>query len=198
MNPLVATLGSSLVISGLAVVLTNGMLVTVTQTSFSSLGQGTVFTIKYSIIMWGVFALACGILLSRTVFGRFIYASGGNALAARLSGVRVGVIRTAAYAISGLSAGMAGVLVASRVSTGEADVGTTLPLTVIAAIVIGGTSILGGEGAIWRTILGVLLLALIGNGFDLLGVNPIYQQILQGGIILTAVGIDAWARVTSD
>ena len=83
MNPLVATLGSALVISGLAVVMTSGMLVTVTQTSFSSLGQGTVLGIKYSIIMWGVFALTCGILLSRTVFGRYIYASGGNPLAAR-------------------------------------------------------------------------------------------------------------------
>jgi ribose transport system permease protein len=198
MNPLVATLGSSLVIAGLAVVMTNGMLVTVTDTSFSSLGQGTVFGIKYSIVMWGVFALACGTLLSRTVFGRYIYASGGNALAARLSGIRIGVVRTVSYAISGLSAGLAGVLVASRVSTGEADTGATLPLSAIAAIVIGGTSILGGEGAIWRTILGVLMLALIGNGFNLLGVNPIYQQILQGGIILAAVGLDAWARAATE
>jgi ribose transport system permease protein len=198
MNPLVATLGSSLVIAGLAVVMTSGMLVSVGDPSFSSLGQGTVVGVKYSIIMWGVFALACGLMLSRTIFGRYIYASGGNPLAARLSGIRVGYVRVVTYAISGLSAGLAGVLVASRVSTGEADTGATLALSAIAAIVIGGTSILGGEGAIWRTILGVLLLALITNGFNLLGVDPIYQQILQGGIILTAVGVDAWARVKSD
>jgi ribose transport system permease protein len=88
------------------------------------------------------------------------------------------------------------VIVTSRVSTGDASTGT-FPLAVIAGIVIGGTSILGGQGAVWRSVLGILLLALIGNGFNLLGVNPIYQQILQGSIILTAVAVDAWARKTS-
>ena len=162
----------------------------------ASLGQGTIFTLHYSVIVWAVFALVCGFLLWRTKFGRYIYASGGNAEAARLSGVRVNLIRGSTYAISGLSAGIAGVIVTSRVSTGDASTGT-FPLAVIAGIVIGGTSILGGQGAVWRSVLGILLLALIGNGFNLLGVNPIYQQILQGSIILTAVAVDAWARKTS-
>ena len=148
------------------------------------------------MIVWAVFALVCGFLLWRTKYGRYIYASGGNAEAARLSGVRVNLIRGSTYAISGLSAGIAGVIVTSRVSTGDASTGT-FPLAVIAGIVIGGTSILGGQGAVWRSVLGILLLALIGNGFNLLGVNPIYQQILQGSIILTAVAVDAWARKTS-
>jgi ribose transport system permease protein len=196
-NPLVGTLASSIIIQGIALVLTSGLLVNVTAPGFTSLGQGTIFTLHYSVIVWAVFALVCGFLLWRTKFGRYIYASGGNAEAARLSGVRVNLIRGSAYAISGLSAGIAGVIVASRVATGDASTGT-FPLAVIAGIVIGGTSILGGQGAVWRSVLGILLLAVIGNGFNLLGVNPIYQQILQGSIILTAVAVDAWARKSSN
>jgi ribose transport system permease protein len=193
-NPLVATLASSIIIRGIALVLTGGFLVTVKDTGFPELGRGEVLGVKYSIVIWAVFALICGFVLARTTFGRAVYAAGGNPEAARLSGIRVGVVRTATYGISGLAAGLAGVIVTSRVSSGQADAGAGLELSVIAAIVIGGTSILGGEGAVWRSVLGVLLLALIGNGFNLLNVNPIYQQILQGGIILLAVAVDAWAR----
>jgi len=195
-NPIVGTLASGIIIQGIALVATNGLLINVTKPGFTSLGQGTIFTLHYSVLVWAGFALVGGFLLSRTIYGRYIFASGGNAEAARLSGVRVNLVRGSTYAISGLSAGVAGVLVASRVATGEADT-AAFPLTVIAGIVIGGTSILGGEGAIWRSVLGILLLALIGNGFNLLGVNPIYQQILQGSIILAAVAVDAWARKSS-
>jgi ribose transport system permease protein len=96
--------------------------------------------------------------------------------------------------ISGLAAGVAGILISSKVATGQPDVGVGLEISAIAAIVIGGTSIMGGEGAIWRTVLGLLLLALIRNGFNLLNIDPIFQQIFQGAIILAAVGIDAWVR----
>jgi ribose transport system permease protein len=123
-----------------------------------------------------------------------VFAAGGNDDAARLSGVRVGLVRATTFALSGCAAGIAGLIVVSRSSTGQADVGAGLELSAIAAIVVGGTSILGGEGAIWRTLLGVLLLAMIGNGFNLLHIDPVYQQVVQGGIILTAVGVDAWTR----
>ncbi len=123
-NAIVGTLASSIIISGIALVLTDGLLVNVTTPGFSSLGQGTIFTLHYSVIVWAVFALICGFLLWRTKYGRYIYASGGNAEAARLSGVRVNLIRGSTYAISGLSAGIAGVIVTSRVSTGDASTGT--------------------------------------------------------------------------
>ena len=90
--------------------------------------------------------------------------------------------------------GLAGVLAASRIGTGQADVGTELPLVVISAVVVGGTSIYGGEGAIWRTALGVLLFAMIGNGFTLLGVNAQVQMVVQGMILLGAVGLDSYVR----
>lgn len=193
-NPLVATLASSIVISGVAFVLTEGLLITVPDDDFKSLGLGMFAGVRYQVYIWVGFALLCGFLLAFTTFGRHVYAAGGNPDAARLSGIRVGLVRTITYGLSGLAAGLAGVLATSQVATGQADAGGTLALGAVAAIVVGGTSIWGGEGAVWRTVLGVLLLAMIGNGFNLLQVDPTYQQILQGLIILSAVGVDAWTR----
>jgi ribose transport system permease protein len=189
-----ATLASSMILRGVALALSGGFLVTVSDPSFATLGQDKLLGLKLSVWIWVAFAGVTAFLLTRTRFGHHVFAAGGNADAARLSGVRVGLVRGITFTISGLAAGIAGLLVVSRSSTGQADIGTGLELTAIAAIVVGGTSILGGEGAIWRTLLGVLLLAMIGNGFNLLHIDPIYQQIVQGGIILTAVAVDAWSR----
>jgi ribose transport system permease protein len=144
-----------------------------------------------------VFVAITAFVLARTVFGRYVYAIGGNPEAARLAGVNVDRVRAATFVLSGFAAGLGGVLATSRVATGQADAGTGLEFSVIAGIVVGGTSIAGGEGAVWRTVIGVLFIALIGNGFDLLGVNVIYQQIVQGTIIVAAVAFDAWSRRTS-
>jgi ribose transport system permease protein len=138
--------------------------------------------------------LITGFLLSRTIFGRYVYATGGNPEAARLSGIRVGMLRGSCFAISGLAAGLAGVLLASRTQSAAANLGTGMELTAISAAVVGGTSIMGGEGAIWRAVLGTLLLAIIGNGFNLLNIDTTYQQIVQGGLILLAVAADQLAR----
>ncbi|HVZ22416.1 MAG TPA: ABC transporter permease, partial [Vicinamibacterales bacterium] len=196
-NAFMATIGSGFVIAGLALVLTKGYLISVTNPSYSILGQGQWHGVTYGIWSWLVVALLLTALLRFTAFGRYVFASGGNPIAARLSGLRVDAIRTAAFALSGLTAALGGIILSSRVQTGQADAGNNIELTVIAAVVIGGTSIFGGEGAIWRSALGVLLLTLIGNGFNLMNVNPIYQQILQGTIILLAVGLDAWSRTAN-
>ena len=136
------------------------------------------------------------VVLSRTTTGRYMYAAGSNAEAARLAGVRVQLIKLVTFVLSGGAAALAGVIDASRVLSAQASNGeTTLTFTVLAGIVVGGTSILGGEGAIWRTVVGVLFIALIGNGYDLLGLNPLYEQITLGGILLLAVGTDAWSRL---
>jgi ribose transport system permease protein len=103
-------------------------------------------------------------------------------------------VRTIAFIISGFCAGIAGVLAASRTSSAQPDLGMDLALQAIAASVVGGTSIMGGQGAIWRAVLGVLILALIGNGFNLLGIDTIYQQIVQGLLIMLAVGLDQLLR----
>jgi ribose transport system permease protein len=193
-NAFVATLASSIMFRGLGLLLTTGMIVSVPMIGFQSIGQDKLLGAKYSIWLLAAFVAFTWFLLARTSFGRYVYAVGGNPEAARLSGIRVEVIRGATFVISGLSAGLAGVIVASRVGGAQADAGVGLELSAIAAAVIGGTSIVGGEGAIWRTVMGVLLLGMITNGSNLLNINPTYQQILQGAIIVTAVSVDAWAR----
>lgn len=187
----VATLASGQLIRGLAFVLTAGLLIQIEVESFAFLGRGRLLGAKVPVYFFAGFALFTWFLLSRTAFGRYVYAIGSNEEAARLSGVRVGLVRTMTFAISGLSGGIAGVIGASRIATGQANVGVGIELSAIAAVVIGGTSIMGGEGAIWRTLFGVLLLQLISNGMNILNVPPFYQLIVQGGVILFAVALDA-------
>jgi ribose transport system permease protein len=196
-NTFMGTLATAMVLRGLTTVVTGGMLVTVADPSFSNLGLGRFLGVSYSAWIWLIFAVCCGVLLQRSIFGRYVVAAGGNAEAARLSGVRVQLIRAVTFGLSGLAAGIAGVILASRSGSAQAATGVGMELTVIAAIVVGGTSILGGRGAIWRTICGVLLLAMIGNGFNILNVDAIYQQIVQGSIILVAVALDSWTRRTA-
>jgi ribose transport system permease protein len=193
-NSFIATLASSFMFYGLGQVLTNGFLVSETNPTFAALGNNGYAGIKYSIWLFAAVAICCTLILNRTTLGRYVFAVGGNAEAARLAGIRVNVVRVATFALTGLAAGIAGVLVASRITQGQADTGSDLTLTTIAAVVIGGTSILGGEGAVWRSVLGVLLLAMIGNGFNLLNINPVYQQIVEGAIIILAVAVDSWSR----
>jgi ribose transport system permease protein len=194
-NPFVTTLATAIMVGGLATLVHHGSPVFVTNLTYSKLGNNELFGIKWTIIIWVGFSLLCGFLLQRTVFGRYVYSIGGSEEASRLSGVRVAWVRLGCYGLSGLAAAVGGVLIASRASSGEATAGGfSLAVTAVAAVVVGGTSILGGEGAIWRTVVGVLILALIGNGFDLLGVNANLQSLFQGGLILAAVGIDTWAR----
>ena len=193
-NPFVATLSTGMMIRGLAVVITGGFLVTVKDRGYATIGRESLLGIKYSVWLFAAFAAVCWFVLSRTKLGRHVYAVGGNAEAARLSGIRVGWVKALTFAISGFAAGLAGLIASSRVSTGQADAGSLIELTAIAAVVIGGTSILGGEGAIWRTVVGILLLALIGNGFNMLSVEPFYQDIVKGAIIVVSVAIDAWSK----
>ena len=193
-NAFMATLATSIIIYGFAQVVTSGNLVSVQTERFATLGLGNAWGVNYPIFVWAAFALACGFLLSRTTFGRYAYAVGGNAEAARLSGVRVNVIRTATFALSGLGAGIAGVILFSEVSTAQWNANSGIEFDAITAIVLGGTSLFGGEGAIWRTVLGAFFLVMIGNGFDLLGTSPEWQYVIKGLILAAAVSLDAWAR----
>jgi ribose transport system permease protein len=193
-NPLITTLATALITTGIAVYISNGQLIAITDPHLLEVGQGRLLGLTIPGLVLLVTVLVAGVGLSRTTFGYHVFAVGGNTEAARLSGVRVRHVHSAAFIISGAVSGLAGVLAASRIGTGQADVGTELPMVVISAIVVGGTSIYGGEGAVWRTFLGVLLFAMIGNGFTLLGVNSQIQQVVQGLILLGAVGLDSMVR----
>jgi ribose transport system permease protein len=193
-NAFIATLATSIIIAGFGQVITSGNLVSVSSPQFETLGLGQVWGIGYPVFVWLAFVLACGFLLSRTAFGRHVYASGGNAEAARLSGVRVGFVRASTFAVSGLAAGIAGVILVSEVSTAQWNANEGIQFDAITAIVLGGTSLLGGEGAIWRSVLGAFFLQMIGNGFNLLGTTPQWQYVIKGVILAAAVSLDAWAR----
>jgi ribose transport system permease protein len=196
-NAFIATLAMNFIVYGVAVAVTGGFLISIDSPEWETLGLGEAWGINYPIFVWLGFALFCGFLLSRTAFGRYVYAVGGNAEAARLSGVRVGLVRATTFAISGLAGGIAGVILSSEVATAQADadnLGNTF--NAITAVVLGGISILGGEGAIWRAVLGAFFLQLIGNGFNLLDVQPVYQSVFTGAILLVAVAVDGWARRT--
>ncbi|MGE5541543.1 MAG: ABC transporter permease [Bacillota bacterium] len=190
----IATLASGLIIRGLAMILTNGRLIIVNDPAFKTLGQSTFLGLKLPIFVFIAWALLTSVLLSRTTFGRAVYAVGGNAEAARMSGIRVDRIRTLTFGLTGLSAALAGMITVSRIGQGQADIGSMVDMEAIARVVIGGTSIMGAEGAIWRTVFGVLLMRLMGNGFNILNVPPFYQRVFEGAIILFAVAVDTLTR----
>jgi ribose transport system permease protein len=196
-NPFIVTLATSLIVTGIAVWISHGLLITVDDPAFTKLGQGEILGLTIPGVIFLLVIAVGWFVLAKTTYGHHLYAVGGNPEAARLSGVRVHGIHISVFVISGVASALAGLLAASRIGSGQADVGATLPLIVIAVVVVGGTSIFGGEGAMWRTFLGVALYAMIGNGFNLLNVDPNLQQIIQGLILLLAVGIDAWSRKSS-
>lgn len=195
-NALIATLATSYIVSGIASLATGGnIVIDFTKPSFGDLARTSFLSVHTSTWVTLLVVLVLGYLLARTTLGRYMYAAGGNAQAARLAGVRVGQVRMIAYAISGTAAALGGVIDTSRVLSAQSSVGSTLAFTVLAGIVVGGTSILGGQGAVWRSIVGVLFIALVGNGFDLLGFDPLYEQIALGVLLILAVALDAWTRL---
>ena len=184
-NAFIATLASSIIIYGLAIAVTGGFLSRSTRSRGRSSGSATALGINYPIFVWLGFALFCGFLLSRTTFGRYVYAAGGNAEAARLSGVRVNVVRTSTFAISGLvGRDRRRDPRLARSSTAQADTATpAYSSTRSRRSCSAGVSILGGEGAIWRAVLGAFFLQMIRNGFNLLNVKPEYQNVFKGAIL---------------
>jgi ribose transport system permease protein len=141
--------------------------------------------------MIAVFVIAW-VVLMRTPFGRHVYATGGNQDAAWLSGVRVDRVRLAVYLLSGLTAGLAGVLVASRLNAGYPRAGELYELDAIAAVVVGGTSLFGGRGSLWGTLAGAFFIGILNNGLNLFRVSPYDQLIVKGGVLLVAASLDRW------
>lgn len=193
-NAFIGTLATSFVFFGLGYVVSKQSIVTPNDQAFANLARTRFLDVTMSSWIAIAFVALLWFVLAQTRFGRHVYAVGTNAEAARLSGVRVNGVQFATFALGGLAAGLAGLLVTSRVMSAQASDDYSLIFVVITAVVVGGTSISGGEGAIWRTVLGVFFIAFVSNGFDLLGIDPIYQRIIRGAIILAAVWIDARSR----
>jgi ribose/xylose/arabinose/galactoside ABC-type transport system permease subunit len=187
--PFIVTLGMMTVARGLALVISGGRPVSGLSPSFTRLG-GDVAGVPIPAFVLALVALASFVCLNNLRLGRHIYAVGGNEKAARASGINVDAVKLFAYTVCGAFAGIAGVVLAARITTGQPNAGVGYELDAIAAVVIGGTSLSGGVGGVGGTILGALLMGVINNGLDLLNVSSYYQAIIKGIIIVGAVWLD--------
>lgn len=192
--PFVATLAMMTIARGIALIYTNGRPIVIDSPALKFLGQGYIGPVPVPVVIFIAVVAIVSVLLYRTKFGRYIFAVGGNENAARVSGIRVDRVKIAVYAINGLLAGLAGILLASRISSGQPNSGMGYELDAIAAVVIGGTSLFGGRGSMMGTIVGVLIIGVINNGLNLLDVSSYWQQIVKGLIIAGAVVIDQRAK----
>lgn len=188
--PFIATLGMMTAARGLALLASSGRPVSNLSAPFNWIGGGDVAAVPAPTLIFAAVALVSWVVLRNMRLGRHIYAVGGNENAARASGVRVGPVKMAAYTICGALTGLAGVVLASRITTGQPNAGIGYELDAIAAVVIGGTSLNGGVGGVGGAILGALLIGVINNGLDLLNVSSYYQQVAKGIIIVGAVWLD--------
>ena len=191
--PFIVTLGMMTVARGLALVVSRGKPVSNLSESFTRLA-GNVLGFPIPVIILLSVGIVSWVFLMNTRLGRYIYAVGGNEQAARAAGINVNAIKIIAYTACGGLGGVAGVVLAARITTGQPNAGVAYELDAIAAAVIGGTSLSGGVGTISGTLLGALLMGVINNGLDLLNVSSYYQQIVKGLIIIAAVWLDRRER----
>jgi ribose/xylose/arabinose/galactoside ABC-type transport system permease subunit len=184
--PFIVTLGTMTMVRGLALITSGGVPISNVSSEFEAV-SGLVGPVPLLAVYFAVVVVICAFVLNRTVFGRHVYAVGGNEVAAQVSGVSVRWTKIGVYTISGLLAGICGMLNASRTITGAPNAGVSYELDAIAAVVIGGVSMSGGLGKWYGVVVGALLIAVMGNGLDLLGVDSNYQQVVKGLIIILAV-----------
>ena len=189
----VATLGVLAAYRGITLLI-GGQPVIISNDAFSFIGTGYIGPIPVPIIIFAIVVAAGAITLRRTRFGRYVYAVGGNETAARLAGINVDLIKIAVFVICGLCTAIASLIVTSRLSSGQPNAGTGYELDVIAAVVVGGTSLAGGRGSVMNTIVGAMLIGVLNNGLDLKGVPGDAQPIFKGIIIVAAVLLDQIAR----
>jgi ribose transport system permease protein len=189
-NPFIVTLGTLGIVRGLTLIISNGLPVHQIPRQFSFLGEGTVLGVPFVLWILLACALLVHVLLEHTKLGRYTFAIGSNADAAFYAGIPVAFHTTAVYAIGGMLTGLAGMIEASRLMTGQPTAGQGYELQAIAAVVIGGGSLRGGEGSVVGTLVGAFIMGLLSNGSDLLGISPYLQQAIIGAVIILAVSFD--------
>lgn len=188
--PFIATLAMLSIGRGLTQLYTGGRPFTGLDPAFNQLGQGDIGPVPAPVVLMIVVVAIGWVVLRFTVFGRHVYAVGSNREAARLAGVPVGAVLVAVYAISGLLAALGGLVITARLSSAQPTAGAGFELDAIAAVVVGGMSLSGGEGSIIRSLIGALIIGVLNNGLNLLNVDPFVQPVVKGLVILVAVGLD--------
>jgi ribose transport system permease protein len=192
--PFITTLGMMTLARGLALSYAGGQPITGLPKAF--LGIGTSHILGIPSPVW-ITALIYGVgifLLSRTTLGRYVYAIGNNPVASRVAGLPVRATTIAVYAVSGTLAALAGMILVARLDSAQPVMGVRYELDAIAAVVVGGAALTGGEGTLWGTVLGALIMAMIANAINILNVSPFYAQVLQGGVIIAALLIHSFGR----
>jgi ribose transport system permease protein len=193
-NPFIATLGSAFVLSGIPHVIADRTYIIVRQPGFDALGTGAFLGVPYSGICLLAILIFAGVVLAKTPYGLWLYAVGGNPDVSRLFGIRVRLVSASTYVFSGFCMGAAAAISTSQLSYSASDHDPALIFDVIVAVVVGGTSLSGGFGSIWRTAVGLAILATLQNGLNLLQINSAGQYIIKGFIIVGAIAVDAWSR----
>jgi putative xylitol transport system permease protein len=187
----VVTLGMLSIARGLTFIYTNGMPVPNLTEEFVYIGQGVILGIPLPVLILAFVFLFAWIILYKTRFGRYVYAVGGNEKSAKISGVNTRLVIFSVYGISGFLAALGGLILTARTTSGLPQAGISYELDAIAAVVIGGTSLTGGQGTLVGTLFGALIMGVINNGLDLLSVSSYYQQVIKGVIIISAVLLDS-------
>lgn len=192
MAPFIATLATMTIYRGATLVYTNGNPITGIGKSFlfQFVGRGYLFGIPFPIVVMLISFILLYILLHKTAFGKKTYAVGGNVKAAEIAGVKTDKIQILIYTISGFMASIAGIILTSRLNSAQPTAGQSYEMDAIAAVVLGGTSLSGGKGRLFGTLIGALIIGTINNGLNLLGVSSFYQQIVKGVVIIIAVLLD--------
>jgi ribose transport system permease protein len=193
-NPFITTVGTGFVINGLSLVVTRNAAFIVSDPAFGILGAGRWHGIPYSGMLLIVLFPIAGLILSRSVYGHMIYAVGGNAEASKLSGIRADLVVASTYILLGAGVGLAGFISASQLNSAQANLDPRILFDVLTIVIVGGTSLGGGVGSIWRTVVGLVIIATITNGFVLLDISPFYQDVIKGLIIVGALILDSTLR----
>ena len=188
--PFIMTLGTMTAVRGLALVVSGGKPVIGISAQYKAVAASTFCGIPMLAIYLAVIIVICSFVLAKTVYGRRVYACGGNLLAARVSGINTTMIRISTFAIAGLLAGLSGFLMTSRVTIGQPTAAESYEMDAITACVVGGVSMSGGVGKPWGVVVGCLLITVIANGLDIMGVSSHWQRIVKGAIIVLAVLIE--------
>ena len=188
--PFIMTLGTMTAVRGLALLISDGKPIIGISEAYKAVAASSIFGIPMLAVFLVVIILICSFVLSKTVYGRRVYACGGNLLAAQVSGINTTRIRISTFAIAGLLAGLSGFLMTSRVTIGQPTAAESYEMDAITACVVGGVSMSGGVGKPWGVVVGCLLITVIANGLDIMGVSSHWQKIVKGAIIVLAVLID--------
>lgn len=190
--PFIVTLGTYTALRGAAYLVADGTTVINSKISFDWIGNGYLGSVPWLVIIAFTVIAICWFILRRTTLGTHIYAVGGNLQAARLTGIKVSLVLIFVYAASGLLSGLGGVMSASRLYSANGNLGMGYELDAIAAVILGGTSFVGGIGTITGTLIGALIIATLNNGMTLMGVSYFWQLVIKGGVIIVAVLIDKY------